>query len=97
MAPYKPLDRDSNEVNKFVHLGDGEIAINVTLNALAVDGPNQGTYVPVKASYNSATGNYELLTAGSGTTTTPPPTGDNIIFMDGSNAVWQDGSNAIFQ
>jgi len=62
---------------------------------VAEDINNPGNYVEVQGQYNS-NGNFELLTAGSGSTT-PTTTGDNVVFMDGSNYVWQDGNNTIFQ
>jgi hypothetical protein len=54
----------------------------------AVDGPLVGQYVAVKLQYNSSTGNYELLTAGSGTTTTVDKDG----LWNSTNTLWNDTS-----
>lgn len=39
--------------------------------AIAVDGPSVGQAVAINAQYNSTTSQYELLTAGSGTSSSP--------------------------
>jgi hypothetical protein len=56
--------------------------------AEAVDGPDTGSLVYIKAGYNSTTGNYELLTAGSGTTTTVDKDGN----WNSTNTLWNDTS-----
>ena len=58
----------------------------------AVDGPLQGQYVMVKLGYNSSTGNYELLTAGSGGTTTPAT---YYLVDTASNTITDTASNTI--
>jgi hypothetical protein len=58
----------------------------------AVDGPLIGQYVPVKLGYNSATGNYELLTAGSGGT---PATPYYLLLEDDSYLLQESGDKII--
>jgi len=62
------------------------------LVAQAADGPDAGSLVYVKAGYNSSTGNYELLTAGSGTTTT---TYSYLTLEDGSYLLQESGDKII--
>lgn len=64
--------------------------------ALAVDGPNAGSLVFIKAGYNSTTGNYELLTAGSGTTT-PTDTTNTFLLETGSNFLLETGDELLLE
>lgn len=63
--------------------------------AKALDGPDQGKYVEIGARYNTTLGVYELLTAGSGGSSTPVDT-NNAIYEDDNNAVFEDGNNLIY-
>lgn len=65
--------------------------------AEAVDGPDSGSLVYVKAGYNSTTGNYELLTAGSGSSTPSEDTTNTILLQDGGNFLLQDGGELLLQ
>jgi hypothetical protein len=58
----------------------------------AIDGPNYGEYVMVKMAYNSTTGNYELLTAGSGGTPTTP---SYLLMEDDSFLLQETGDKLI--
>jgi hypothetical protein len=64
----------------------------VSIGEKAIDGSESGDYVEIGAKYNSTTGAYELLTAGSGTTGTTTPDGV-LITEDGSYLVNEDGDN----
>lgn len=75
------------EFKKFIDLGNGLRGIAIINYGLAADGPNAGEYVAAGMKYNSTTGNYELLTAGSGTTTT---TVDGL--WNSTNTSWNDTS-----
>lgn len=67
-----------------------------TIYAEAVDGPSAGTIVAIKAAYNSTTGNYELLTAGSGGTTTTDST-NTVLLQDGYDLLLQTGDELLLQ
>ena len=66
------------------------------LVAEAVDGPSQGLPVFIKAAYNSSTGNYELLTAGSGSTTTTDTT-STFLLESGSNFLLESGDELLLE
>lgn len=71
----------------------GETTLNsftkTVIFAKAIDGADSGEYVEIKAKWNSTTGAYELLTAGSGGTTT---TVDKDGLWNSINTLWNDTS-----
>lgn len=76
------------EFKKFIDLGNGLRGIAIINYGLAADGPNAGEYVAAGMKYNSTGGYYELLTAGSGTTTTVDKDGN----WNSTNTLWNDTS-----
>jgi hypothetical protein len=60
--------------------------------AEAVDGPDAGDLIYIKAGYNNTTGNYELLTAGSGGT---PATPYYLLLEDDSYLLQESGDKII--
>jgi hypothetical protein len=76
------------EFKKFIDLGNGLRGIAIINYGLATDGPLEGSYVNVGAKYNTETGNYELLTAGSGSST--PVEKDGL--WNSTNTSWNDTS-----
>jgi len=69
----------------------------ITIWAIAADGPSQGSYVEIGARYNTDLEAYELLTAGSGTSSTPIDYG-NYLLEDGTyNLLLENGTDNLAQ
>jgi hypothetical protein len=76
---------------------DDNRRIQVVLYSQAIDGPLAGQPVPIKSKYNSTYSAYELLTAGSGTTTTVTDTTNTLLNQDGGNLLLQNGGELLLQ
>lgn len=85
------------EFKKFIDLGNGLRGIAIINYGLAVDGPSAGEYVAAGLKYNSTGGYYELLTAGSGTSTPSEDTTNTVLLQDGGNFLLQDGGELLLQ
>jgi hypothetical protein len=64
---------------------------SVSIVAKAIDGSDSGDYVEIGAKYNSTTGAYELLTAGSGGTTPSTDPTNSITTESGDYLTTESG------
>lgn len=95
-ANYTPVAKQEQDIfnASFDHKSN---MLGVRLVCRAIDGPNSGQLICLNARYNAEIGDYELLTAGSGTTTTTTDTTNTFLLETGSNFLLETGDELLLE